>query len=67
MHGLVLLFRYRRIAATLWHGRIAVRCDTSPAADMLAALDEPAQRLTPGMFLPGMPGRARAGRHSCPQ
>jgi hypothetical protein len=26
---------------------------------MLAALDEPAQRLTPGMFLPGMPGRAR--------
>jgi hypothetical protein len=56
MHGLILFFRCRRIAATLRHGRIAVRCDTSPA-DVLAALDEPAQRFTPGMFLLGMPGR----------
>ena len=59
MHGLVLLFRYRRIAATLWHGRIAVRCDTSAAADMLAALDEPAQRVPLGMFLLRAPVRAR--------
>jgi hypothetical protein len=34
---------------------------------MLAALDEPAQRLTPGMFLPGMPGRARDQAEPCSQ
>ena len=59
LRGLVLFLRCRRITAALRYGRIAVRCDASPAADVLAALDEPAQRLTPRMFLPGMPGRAR--------
>jgi hypothetical protein len=67
MRGLVLFFRCWRIAATLRHGRIAVRCDTSPTADVLAALDEPAQRVTPGMFLPGMPGRACEQAEPCNQ
>jgi hypothetical protein len=67
VRGLVLFFRCRRIAATFRYGRIAVRCDTSPAADVLAALDEPAQLLTRGMFLPGMPGRARDQAEPCSQ
>jgi hypothetical protein len=58
LRGLVLFLRCRRITAALRYGRIAVRCDASPAADVLAALDEPAQRLTPRMILLGVLGRA---------
>jgi hypothetical protein len=36
-----------------------VRRDTPPAGDVLAALDEPAQRVPLGMFLLRAPGRAR--------
>jgi hypothetical protein len=41
-----------------------VRRDTPPAGDVLAALDEPAQRVPLGMFLLRAPRATREGTHS---
>ena len=55
--SLVLLLHRWRFSAAFWHRRIAVRCDASPATDMLAPLDEPAQRFALRMLLLRMLGR----------
>ena len=59
--GLVFFLDRWRVAPSLGHGGITGRGNAAAAADVLAALDEPAQRVPLGMLLAGPASRERYG------